>query len=93
MGTPAEDASSAGYNRLRRFLPTLGNCLRLPRTEMQALGNWVEIPSGGGPQATKKERAVLDMGFHYAGQKTLSISSDQGSNHAALLQALQVEGT
>ena len=71
MGAPQEDAASAGYNRLRRFLPTLGNCLRLPRTEMQALGSWVEIPSGGGPQPSKKEKAVMDMGYHYAGQKVV----------------------
>ena len=31
----------------------------------------MEIPSGGGPQATKKERAVMDMGYHYDGQKLL----------------------
>ena len=36
MGTPHAEASSAGYNRLRRFMPTLGNCLKLQRTEMQA---------------------------------------------------------
>ena len=69
MGTPHADASSAGYNRLRRFLPTLGNCLKLHRTEMQAIGNWQEIPCGGGPQPTTKERAVMDMSLHYAGQK------------------------
>ena len=79
MGTPAEDAASAGYNRLRRFLPTLGNCLRLPRTEMQAIGNWVEIPAGGGPQTTKKEKAVLDMGFHYAGQKLFRSAQIKGA--------------
>ena len=69
MGTPHAEASSAGYNRLRRFMPTLGNCLKLQRTEMQALGNWVEIPCGGGPQPSSKEKAVMDMGLHYAGQK------------------------
>ena len=36
---------------------------------MQALGNWVGIPCGGGPQPTSKEKAVMDMGLHYAGQK------------------------
>ena len=71
MGTPQEDAACAGYNRLRRFMPTLGNCLRFPRTEMQAIGSWVEIPCGGGRQATKKEKAVMDMGFHYAGHKVV----------------------
>ena len=79
MGTPQQDAACAGYNRLRRFMPTLGNCLRLPRTEMQALGSGVEIPSGGGPQATKKEKAVMDMGFHYAGQKVVRSAQIKGA--------------
>ncbi len=38
--------------------------------EMQAIGNWIDIPAGGGgePGATKP-RAVMHMGLHYAGQK------------------------
>ena len=65
------EACTAGYNRLRRFLPTLGNCLVLDKDSMQALGSWTEIPAGGGPQATKKQRATIDMSMHYAGQKTI----------------------
>ena len=70
VGVPREEANCAGYNRLRRFLPTLGNCLQVDRDSMQSLGNWVEIPSGGGPQPTVKERGRLDMSMHYSGQKT-----------------------
>jgi len=70
VGVPREEATSAGYNRLRRFLPTLGNCLQLDKQSMQSLGNWVEIPAGGGPQPATKEKATIDMSTHYSGQKT-----------------------
>ena len=39
------------------------------KDSMQAIGSWVEIPAGGGPQPTRKERAGHDMSLHYAGQK------------------------
>ena len=68
-GVEAGESVTAGYNRLRRFMPTLGNCLRLDKDSMQAIGSWVEIPAGGGPQPTRKERAGHDMSLHYAGQK------------------------
>ena len=51
-------------------MPTLGNCLQLDRDSMQSLGNWVEIPAGGGPQPSVKMRGQLDMSMHYSGQKT-----------------------
>ena len=70
LGVPREEATLAGYNRLRRFMPTLGNCLQLDRDSMQSLGNWVEIPAGGGPQPSVKMRGQLDMSMHYSGQKT-----------------------
>lgn len=65
------EASTSGYNRLRRFLPTLGNVLALDKDGMQALGSWAEIPAGGGPQPSKKVRATVEMSLHYAGQKTI----------------------
>ena len=64
-------AQTAGYNRLRRFLPTLGNVLALDRDSMQAVGSWVEIPAGGGPQPLKGFRASNPMSLHYSGQKML----------------------
>lgn len=66
-GVEAGESVTAGYNRLRRFMPTLGNCLRLDKDSLQAIGSWVEIPAGGGPQPTRKERAGHDMSLHYAG--------------------------
>ena len=67
LGNSLDVATRAGYNRLRRFLPTLGNVLQLEPTDMQALGSWVEIPSNGGPEPITKSRAVWTMGRHYAG--------------------------
>ena len=65
-----QSAARAQYNRLRRFLPTAGNVVQLQPMEMQAVGNWTDIPAGGGgePGATKP-RAVMNMGLHYAGDK------------------------
>ena len=65
-----QTAARAQFNRLRRFLPTAGNVAQLQPMEMQAVGNWIDIPAGGGgePGATKP-RAVMHMGLHYAGQK------------------------
>eukprot|EP00434_Breviolum_minutum_P017681 symbB.v1.2.015606.t1/scaffold1172.1/size134038/3 len=83
VGVPREEATSAGYNRLRRFLPTLGNCLQLDKQSMQSLGNWVEIPAGGGPQPATKEKATIDMSTHYSGQKTPSKRSSEDGYHGS----------
>ena len=39
-GTEAEQAQTATYNRLRRFLPTLANPMQLSTLELQAIGSW-----------------------------------------------------
>ena len=70
IGVPMEEATTAGYNKLRRFMPTLANVLRLEDPDLQAVGSWVEIPAGGGPNPAKKSRATWLMGRHYAGGQT-----------------------
>ena len=72
LGTDTEKARASTYNRLRRFLPTLANVLQVSDLELQAVGNWVELPQGGGgdPQRQQK-RAVVSMGIHYAAAKVL----------------------
>ena len=63
-------ASKAQYNRLRRFLPTGGNVFQLQPLDQQAIGNWTEIPDGGGREGgSRKLQAVVHMGLHYAGEK------------------------
>ena len=70
VGVPRDRALVAGYNRLRRFLPTLGNCLQFDPIDLQAIGNWTDIPDAGGATPTyKPKRASMPMGLHYAGQK------------------------
>ena len=71
LGTAPDQAQTAGFNRLRRFLPTLGNVVRLSPQDQQAVGNWVEIPTGGGPIPNQKSRATWTMGIHYSGQRAL----------------------
>eukprot|EP00435_Cladocopium_sp_Y103_P025431 s4491_g6.t1 len=70
IGVPIEESTTAGFNRLRRFMPTLANTLRLEDPELQAIGSWVEVPGAGGPVPTKKSRAVWLMGRHYSGGQT-----------------------
>ena len=72
MGVDFKAAQSATYNRLRRFLPTIGNVLGMDPTELQAIGNWVEVAQGGfqDPQH-RKARASIPMGLHYSSEKVL----------------------
>ena len=70
IGVPRAEAVAAGYNRLRRFLPTLANCLQFEPVAMQAIGSWFEIPDAGGPAPTSRPvRASMPMGLHYSGEK------------------------
>jgi hypothetical protein len=46
-GTEVEKAKTSTFNCLRRCLPTLANTLELGTLELQAVGNWTEIPQGG----------------------------------------------
>ena len=70
IGTPREEAVTSGYNRLRRFMPTLSNCLGLDPVDLQAIGSWTELPAGGGPTPSgKPKHASVPMGLHYAGHK------------------------
>ena len=72
IGVEFTNAQAAGYNRLRRFIPTVANILELPDLDLQAVGNWTEIPAGGGRDPSAgKPRALLSMGVHYAGSKVL----------------------
>ena len=70
IGVPIEEATTATFNKLRRFMPTLANVLRLDAPELQAVGSWIEIPAAGGPSPTTKSRATWIMGRHYAGGQT-----------------------
>ena len=70
IGVPKPEAHAAGFNRLRRFLPTLANCLQFEPVALQAIGSWFEIPDGGGPAPTSRPaRASMPMGLHYSGEK------------------------
>ena len=72
IGVEFTNAQAAGYNRLRRFIPTVANILELPDLDLQAVGNWTEIPAGGGRDPSAgKPRALLSMGVRYAGSKVL----------------------
>jgi len=82
IGVDPAQAQVAGFNRLRRFLPTLGQICRLDPQDQQSLGSWVEVPSAGGPTPQRKSRATWSMGVHYAGQKVV---------HSGLLKAALVK--
>ena len=82
IGVDPAQAQVAGFNRLRRFLPTLGQICRLDPQDQQSLGSWVEVPSAGGPTPQRKSRATWSMGVHYAGQKVV---------HSGLLKAALIK--
>ena len=69
-GVDHAQAQRATFNRLRRCLPTMANALRLDVPDLQAIGNWVEIPEGGCGDGIRKPKGVMPMGVHYAGGKT-----------------------
>ena len=69
VGVDFTQAQSATYNKLRRFLPTMANVMELPD---QSVGNWTELPSGGGRDpSSKKPKGSMPMGVHYAGSRVL----------------------
>ena len=69
-GLDARSARGATYNRLRRFMPTLGTVLEIKDVDAQAVGSWTEIPQGGGTIAPRP-KAAIPMGLHYGGHKVL----------------------
>ena len=54
---PPDQASAAGYNRLRRCFD---------EAEAQAIGSWTELPSGSGQQQAKRSQLISR---HYTGGK------------------------
>ena len=69
-GLDTHSARGATFNRLRRFMPTLCNVVELPDVDAQAVGNWSEVPQGGGLPVARS-RATMPMGRHYSGHKVL----------------------
>ena len=72
VGVDFAQAQAATFNKLRRFMPTMANVMELPDLDLQSIGNWTELPAGGGRDpSARKPRGVLPMGVHYAGSKVL----------------------
>lgn len=89
VGLPHESARGAGYNRLQRFLPTLGSCLQFQPDSLQAIGNWQEIR---GPRTHLETSA----GNHADGAtlcwpKGRSLCADQAACTGLLHAALATE--
>ena len=64
--SPKTEAQGVKYNYIRRFLPTLGEVLRVDTTEAQSLSNWIEIADG---RDRREARASHPTSRHYAGDK------------------------
>lgn len=68
-GTEVEKAKTSTFNCLRRCLPTLANTLELGTLELQAVGNWTEIPQGGqGPTIAQRASCGADVNALRSGQ-------------------------
>ena len=90
VGVPVEVAQASTYNRMRRFMPTLANCMKLSPEHLQAIGNWTELPEGGhGDPARQRSKAVLSMGLHYAGGKLGRSASTKMKCVARFLEMMQ----
>ena len=90
VGVPVEVAQASTYNRTRRFLPTLANCMKLSPEHLQAIGNWTELPEGGhGDPARQRSKAVMSMGLHYAGGKLGRSASTKMKCVARFLELMQ----
>ena len=69
IGVPKTEAQGVKYNYIRRFLPTLGEVLRVDTTEAQSLSNWIEIADG---RDRREARASHPTSRYYAGDKLTS---------------------
>ena len=72
-------------NYIRRFLPTLGEVLRVDTIEAQSLSNWIEIAKG---RDRRETRANHPTSRHYAGDKLTSSGLVKAMCIEALCQAV-----
>ena len=85
IGVPKKVAQGVKYNYIRRFLPTLGEVLRVDTTEAQSLSNWIEIAQG---RDRREARANHPTSRHYAGDKLTSSGLVKAMCVEALCQAV-----
>ena len=90
-GLPFEKASRAGYNRLRRFLPTGAKVCALTPHEAQAVGSWVELPEGALSSGSAAQRPKKLMSDHYAGEKVSSSAAIKLRILRAVFQTVQAK--
>ena len=75
IGVPRKVAQGFKYNYIRRFLPMLGEVLRVDTTEAQSLSNWVEIAKG---RDRREARANHPTSRQYAGGQINFLRLGQG---------------
>ena len=85
IGVPKTEAQELKYNYIRRFLPTLGEVLRVDTTEAQSLSNWIEIADG---RDRREARSSHPTSRHYAGDKLTSSGLVKAMCVEALCQAV-----
>ena len=81
-GTEAEQAQTATYNRLRRFLPTLANPMQLSTLELQAIGSWkfrkADVTRSAGRTRQWISCPILSLSFFKRIQKLKNASDWRG---------------
>ena len=85
IGVPKTEAQGFKYNYIRRFLPILGEVLRVDTTEAQSLSNWIEIADG---RDRREVRASHPTSRHYAGDLLTSSGLVKAMCVEALCQAV-----
>ena len=83
--TSQRQAQGVKYNYIRRFLPTLGEVLRVDTTEAQSLSNWIEIADGRDRRGARASHPTSRL---HAGDKLTSSGLVKAMCVEALCQAV-----
>ena len=83
-------AAGVSSYSLRRFMPTAGEAMQFAPRELQAVGNWVELPQTGASPTTRQP--VIGMAQRYAHDKVASAAFTKQQIFTSLHQAMLKSG-
>ena len=78
VGTNLQGPQSAPFNRMRRFMPTAANMANFSVPDLQAVGNWQEIPEGGRQVGVKPRNNVVQQVLRSAAVKNTLVKRTLG---------------
>ena len=90
LGASPEEAAEISSYSLRRFMPTAGEVMQFAPFELQAVGNWVELPRT--EASTGARTPAVGMAQHYAHDKVFSAAFIKHQILTSLHQAMLKSG-